>query len=235
MSVIDRLLNVGRAEANAALDRIENPLRLTTQGIHDMRRDLEKCFHALAEVKAMAIRARNDIERHKANAMEYEEKAIKLLRLAADGNMDVSESDRLAAQALIKKDESFHHASCSMGELLQFEESIDQLESNISRLKATIGEWENELSVLQARYGSKEALVETDDTVFCTDTSETIAMLERMKAKVAKDEYLAQAYEEIINNTDHIDREIDEAIKVATKSDKQEELRKLKSTLGLNH
>ncbi|MEL7006942.1 MAG: PspA/IM30 family protein, partial [Bacteroidota bacterium] len=149
----------------------------------------------------------------------------------ADGNMDASKADRLATQALIRKEESFHQASCSMGELLQFEESIDQLESNISRLKATIGEWENELSVLKAR----DASFDTSDETFYGNSSEAIVLLERMKAKVAKDEYLTQAYKEVIDNTDHIDWEIDQAIKAATKADKSEELQKLKSTLGLDH
>ena len=43
---------MGEAEAHSALDKLENPIKLTEQGIRDLKADLDKALQALAEVKS---------------------------------------------------------------------------------------------------------------------------------------------------------------------------------------
>ena len=61
MNIFKRLFKIGEAEAHSALDKLEDPIKMTEQGIRDMKSDLDKSLHALAEVKAMAIRSKNDL------------------------------------------------------------------------------------------------------------------------------------------------------------------------------
>ena len=60
-----RLFKIGEAEAHSAIDKLEDPIKLTEQGIRDLKKDLDNSLQALAEVKAMAIRAKNEVETFK--------------------------------------------------------------------------------------------------------------------------------------------------------------------------
>lgn len=82
MGIFKRLFNIGEAEANSAVDKLEDPIKMTEQGIRNLKKDLDKSLHALAEVKAMAIRSKNDVESHKNKAKDYESKAMLLLKRA---------------------------------------------------------------------------------------------------------------------------------------------------------
>ena len=60
MNVFKRLFKVGEAEMHSAVEMLENPIKMTEQGIRDLKKDLDSSLKALAEVKAMAIRSKND-------------------------------------------------------------------------------------------------------------------------------------------------------------------------------
>ena len=53
MSILKRVFKIGQAEANNLIDKLEDPIKLTEQGIRDMKKDLDGNLQALAEVKAM--------------------------------------------------------------------------------------------------------------------------------------------------------------------------------------
>ena len=55
MNVFKRIFKIGQAEAHSLVDKIEDPIKLTEQGIRDMKKDLDKSLEALAQVKALAI------------------------------------------------------------------------------------------------------------------------------------------------------------------------------------
>jgi phage shock protein A len=60
MNILNRLFKIGQSEAHAAVNQLEDPIKMTEQGLRDLRQDLDKSLHGLAEVKAMVIRARNE-------------------------------------------------------------------------------------------------------------------------------------------------------------------------------
>src|SRR5210317_1959475 len=80
MNIFRRLFRIGSAEANSLVDKLEDPIKMTEQGIRDLKGDLTKALEALAEVKALAIRARNDANTDTEKAKDYEKKAILLLK-----------------------------------------------------------------------------------------------------------------------------------------------------------
>ena len=106
MNFFRRLFKIGEAEANSAIDKMEDPIKMTEQGIRDMKSDLDKSLEALAQVKAMAIRSKNDSEEFLAKSEDYQKKAMLILKKAQNGDITSSESDRLAKEALIKKEEN---------------------------------------------------------------------------------------------------------------------------------
>lgn len=103
MNIFKRLFKIGEAEANSALDKMEDPIKLTEQGIRDLKLDLDKNLEALARVKALAIRAKNDQEEFLDKKEDYHQKAVLILKKGQRGEMDAAEADRLAKEALVKR------------------------------------------------------------------------------------------------------------------------------------
>lgn len=233
MNIFRRLFKIGQAEAHAAVNNLEDPINLTEQGIRDMQEDLDKALNSLAQVKAMAIRARKDVETHQAKATEYEEKAVQLLKRAQSGELDVAEADRLASEALSQKEHSLKHAARAMGEQKQFDDSVEKLDTNVNRLKTTINTWQNELKTLKARVKVSNATKNINKQMAQIDSTDTISMLERMKDKVATEEALAESYGEMANEARSIDEEIDQALSESSEADRKADLDALKKKLGM--
>ena len=235
MGIFKRLFKIGQAEANSAIDQLEDPIKMTEQGLRDLKKDLDKALHGLAEVKAMAIRSRNDVEIHRNKAKDYENKAMLLLKKGQSGDLDAGEADRLASEALVKKEESTEHMNRSQKEHEQFEGNVAQLDSKVKRIRSTISQYENELKTLKARVKVSTAAKNINKHLSQIDNSGTVALLERMKDKVAQDEALAQSYGEIANESKSVDEEIDKALSGSSAQVKvSEDLAAMKARLGLN-
>lgn len=233
MNFFKRLFKIGEAEAHSAIDKMEDPIKMTEQGIRDMKGDLEKSLEALAQVKALAIRAKNETEEFAAKAEDYQQKAMLILKKAQSGSIDTSEADRLAKEALVKKEESLQHVSRTKEESEKFGKSVAQLEKNVQEIKQNISKWENELRTLKARVKVSKATKNLNKQMAEIDSSSTVSMLERMKDKVNQEEALAEAYGDIANSSKTIDEEIDKAIDI-TEVNAEDDLAKLKEQLGLN-
>ena len=226
---------MGEAEAHSAVDKLENPIKMTEQGIRDLKKDLDKSLHALAEVKAMAIRSKNDVQTFNNKAKDYEQKAMLLLKRAQNGDLDAGEADRLASEALVKKEENTEHASRAKAEQDKFESSVAQLDQNVKRIKSTISKYENELKTLKARVKVSTATKNPNKQMAQIDSSSTVSMLERMKEKVAQEEALAESYGEIANESKSVDDEIDKALEGGTAEAKAaDDLAALKAKMGLS-
>nr|WP_320117570.1 PspA/IM30 family protein [uncultured Marinifilum sp.] len=209
MGIFSRLFNVGKAEAHAAIDKLEDPIKMTEQGIRDLKKDLDKSLQALAEVKALAIRSKRELNEQKSVAKNYEQKAILLLQKAEKGDLEMSEAERLATEALTRKEEATASAARAQEEVARFDTNISQLDANVKKLKSTITRYENELRTLKARARVSSATQKINKQLSGIDSSGTVSMLEKMKDKVAQQEAMAEAYGEISVENRSLDDEID--------------------------
>ncbi|WP_321310170.1 PspA/IM30 family protein [Marinifilum fragile] len=209
MGIFSRLFNVGKAEAHAAIDKLEDPIKMTEQGIRDLKKDLDKSLQALAEVKALAIRSKRELNEQKSLGQNYEQKAILLLQKAEKGDLDVAEAERLATEALARKEEAVANVARAQEEVIRFDQNISQLDANVKKLKSTITRYENELRTLKARTRVSSATQKINKQLSGIDSSGTVSMLEKMKDKVAQQEAMAEAYGEISVENRSLDEEID--------------------------
>ncbi len=230
MGIFKRLFKVGEAEAHAAIDKLENPIKLTEQGIRDLKKDLDKSLQSLAEVKAMAIRSKNEMISNKNQADNYEQKAMQLLKKAEAGEMDAADADRLATEALSKKEQAMQQSGRAKEEKDRFDASIAQLEQNVRHLRSNISKWENELKTLKARDKVNAATKNLNKQLANIDSTSTVSMLEKMKDKVEQDEALAQSYGDIANESRSVDDEIDKAL--STPSSNNDALAALKAKMN---
>lgn len=212
MGVFNRLFKIGQAEAHNLVDKLEDPIRLTEQGIRDLKKNLDESLQAFAEVKALAIRSKREINEYENQSKNYEQKAMLILKKAQSGGLEAAEADRLAGEALARKTDADQNAQRTKGDLQKLEVNVKQLDSNIKSLKSKITHYENELKTLKARAKVSEATKKINKSMSGIDSGSTISMLEKMKDKVSRDEELAEAYGEMADSNKSIDEELDAAI-----------------------
>ena len=236
MSLFNRIFTWSKSEAHSVVDKLEDPVKMTEQGIRDLKKDLNDSLKSLAEVKAMAIRAKRESEEKKQVATDYEKKAMLLLGKGQKGEIDAAEADRLASEALAKKEQLTQQALTIVQNHNSHEAMIQKLEANVKNLRSQINSWETELQTLKARAKVANATKKLNKQLAQTDSTGTIAMLEKMKDRVAEDEALAESYGDIAAEATSVDDEINKALgsgSSATASS-SDSLAALKAKMGIN-
>lgn len=233
MSIFKRIFKVAQAETHSVVDKLEDPIKMTEQGIRDLKKDLQASMQSLAEVKAGAIRMRKDGSDRKRLAADYERKAMMLLQKAQAGDLDPAESDRLATEALSRKEEAEKDAAGYLANYENQQGMADQLQSKVNAIKQSISKYENELITLKARAKTAQSMHKLNKQLTSVDASGTVSMLQRMKDKVNEEESLAEAYGEMAGQPTSVDAEIDKAIQSGADSGTSDSLAELKAKMGL--
>ena len=207
-----RILRMGKAEAHSAVDKLEDPIKMTEQGIRELKKDLEESMKSLAQVKGMVIRMRNDVDNKKKLAADYESKAMALLQKAEQGSLEMPEAERLATEVLSRKEDAGKEALRLSKEVSSQEGMSLQLQRNVDKLRNTIQSYENDLVTLRARSKTAAATKKLNAQIARVGSDSTIAMLEKMRDKVEEDESLSKAYGEIADSGQSVDDEIEKAL-----------------------
>ena len=233
--LFNRIFRLGQAEAHSIVDKIEDPIKMTEQGIRDLKKDLQVSMQSLAEVKGIVMRMRNDSENHKKAAAGYESKAMALLQGGQTGKLVPAEAERLATEALSRKDDCAQKAIKSAQELQAQEHMAAQLQKNVDKLRSTIQRYENDLVTLRARAKTAAATRKLNEQIAKVDSGGTIAMLEKMRSKVEEDESLAKAYGDIADSSSSVDDQINKALASSgSGSTPSDSLSALKAKMGLS-
>ncbi len=232
-SIFRRMFKVAEANAHAAMDNLEDPIKMTEQGIRDLKTNLQAAMVSLAQVKSLAIRLKKEGEDHKKRAADYERKAMMLLKRMESGEMDAAEAERLATSALEKKEESLQQAARLTADHLTQQQMSDQLQAKVEDLKRQIGKYENEAVTLKARARTASSMRKINQQLAGADASGTVAMLEKMKQKVQEEESLAEAYDQLADVGGDIDEDIDKALAAPSSSAGAESLAALKKKMGI--
>ncbi len=234
MSIFKRLFKVGESHAHAIVDKMEDPIKMTEQGIKDLKKDLSGAMKSLAEVKGIAIRTRKETDKHKSLAADYERKAMLLLQKMQNGELNAADAERLAGEALNKKEESDQQALRLSQEAQDHEKRGSDLQAQVNKIKSMVTSYENDLITLRARARTAQSTKKINAQLASIDSSSTIAMLEKMKAKVEEDESLALAYGEVAGSQNSLDNEIDRALGDGTSSGSGANLLELKKRMGIS-
>ena len=233
-SIFRRMFRVAESNAHAAIDHLEDPIKMTEQGIRDLKKNLQAAMVSLAQVKSLAIRLQKEAGDHKKRAADYERKAMLLLKRAAAGEMDAGEAERLATAALAQKEDAMQQAARVGGDHETQQRMADQLQAKVADVKRQINKYQNELVTLRARARTASSMRKINQQLAGADASGTVAMLERMKAKVQEEESLAEAYDQLSDVGGTIDDDIDKALTAASPgSGADDALAELKRKMGV--
>ena len=232
--IFQRLFKTGQAEAHALVDKLEDPIKISEQAIRDLKQDLQESLKSLAEVKAISIRMNREASDGKRLAEDYERKAMMLLQKAQQGEMAGDEADRLAREALTRKEEASGRALRAVQQAQAQQELVAKLQGNTHELKSKIASYENDLITLKARAKTANATRKINQHLANVDSRGTVALLERMKEKVEEQEALGAAYGEMADSSKSIDDEIDQALATGSAAKGDDSLAALKAKMGVS-
>ena len=218
MNIFRRLFRIGKAEAHSVIDKLEDPIANTEQGIRDLKKDLDNSLKGLAEIKAIVIRSKREANEAKLAADSWEKKAIFILQKVSKGEMNAEDADRLAKEALLKKDQAVKNSSETQARSDNYINQEVKLSAQVQKLKSMISNYENELKTLKARVRVSETTKKMNKQLAGIDSDSTISMLERMKDKVEQDEALGEAYGDIAGESTSLEDEINDAANIDVSS-----------------
>lgn len=212
MNLFFRLMNFLKSEAHALLNRFEDPIKLIEQGIRDLKKDFDESMKSVAQIKAISIGAKKELEAKKQIALDYEHKAMALLEKAKNNELDSAEADRLASLALEKRQEALKQVQKLASDIKNYDNSLKDMEKKVLELKNKIKESENEYTSLKARAIVAKTTKKVNQQLSSISSDSTMAMIEEMKTKIQSEENLAEALGEVNFSETSIDDEINRAI-----------------------
>jgi phage shock protein A len=233
MNIFKRLFRIGQAEIHAAVEKMEDPVKMTEQGLRELRKDLADATEAYAKVKALAIRTENEQLHCQKESLNYAEKAILIMQKAQVGQVDMNKAEALAREALSLRRKFWTESEELGNQVLSLQQSSREMLRNTEILKENMEKWEKELRTLKARATVSKATEQVNKQLAQLDTNGTIAMLERMKNKVEDQEALAKAYGEIAGAKSNLKDELNDLVKDDSFSI-EKDLQAIKEKLGIN-
>lgn len=232
MNLLTRIFKFMQSEAHSLVSKFEDPVKLIEQGIRDLKKDFDESMKSVAQIKAIAIGAKKELETKKQIAADYEQKAMLLLQKAKNGELEEAEADRLAAEALKKRQEALKEVEKLTNDVKNYDASLEQMSKKILELKNKIKDSENEYNSLKARATVARTTKKVNQQLSSVGSDSTMSMIEDMKTKINAEENLAQAYGEVAGVETSIDDEINKAI--GTDIDIQKSLTEMKQKLRAN-
>ena len=232
MNIFKRLFRIGQAEIHAAVDKMEDPVKMTEQGLRELRKDLAEATEAYAKVKALAIRTENEQQVCQKESLNYAEKAILIMQKAQAGQVEIGKAEELAREALSLRRKYYAESEELGTQVITLQQSSRDMLKNTEILQENLEKWEKELRTLKARVKVSKATEQVNKQLAQIDNNGTIAMLERMKAKVEDQEALSKAYGEIARDKNNLKDELNSILKDDSLSI-EKDLKAIKEKLGI--
>lgn len=217
MSIIGRIGNMFKAEANDALDNMEDPIKLCNQKIRDMEEKFREAEVSSAQVIGNANAIKKQMEQAFEEVSDWEEK-IKLA--VSKGN------DELAKKAIVKKKDAEQKH-------INLKKSYENAHAQAEKLKATLKDLNEEIEAtrqkrdeFEARNATAEASQKVNEIMANVSTKKNDINLDDIERKIAKKEAMAEGLEELASvNKDSLE---DEFEKLGSEVDLDAELAKYK-------
>lgn len=231
MNLFQKLFKVIQSFLHAFVNHIQDPILMAEQAIRDLKKDYDTSMKGLAEIKSLAIDTQTKIAEQTEIAKDYEKKALMILQKAQNGEMNQNDADRLASEALKKKQTAIENIKKYTLDIKNYNAMSEKMEGKIANLKEQIQNWESELNTLKARHKVAVTSKKINQQMVSMSGNNAQALLENMKEKVNKEESMAKAYEEMTTIETDIDKEINAAIGSSYSDEVQQNLLELKKQI----
>ena len=222
MGIFSRISPLFQAEANAAIDKMEDPEKVLNQTIRDMQAQLTEAKTKVAESIAFEKRLKMQYDKAIANAQEWEQKAMMAVNAGRDD---------LATEALGRQQEAQKEADALRAQWEQQKAGCDKIKAKLKSMNDKIEEAKRKKSLLVAQAKRAEASKTIHQTLAGIDEGGAFDTFSRMEEKVQTLEAQAQASEDLavdLSTGDSLEKEIRELKPVAN----SDALAALKAKMG---
>lgn len=218
MGLFERIFRIGKSEVNAVVDKLEDPIKMADQVLRELRTNYQQAIEGEAEVKAAALQHRAEEAKAKTKAAEWEHKANDLLDMVEAGKLDAEKGNELATKAAESAEAAQQQADEFGSMALKEEKAIEVMDVAIKQLKDRISEAENKINLLKSRAKTADVNEKINKTLSSVDSDGLMNTLHRMDAKVTAQEFRAQAFAEVQENTLSTEQEINKVLNASTSS-----------------
>lgn len=188
MGLWDRLSTLVRSNINDLISRAENPEKMLSQLILDMRSDLAKAKQQVAGAIADEKRLAAQVEQEKKLAEDWEKRAMIAVQEGRDD---------LAKQALLRHNEHAQGAVTLHDTWVKHREETDKLKVSLRQLNDKIEEAKRRKNILVARAKRAEAHKRIQETMSSLSDKSAFETFERMAEQIEHEERRLLAAAEI--------------------------------------
>ena len=230
MGIFQRLKRVFNAEANAAVDTLENNEHMADQILRELNDSHSQALEGAAEIKAIALGHRASETKERDNAKTYEKKANDILDLIEAGKIDPIKGTELANSAAESSAAHTKTANEFAAMAIKEEAAIIVMNAKIKNIKDKISETANRINLLKARSKTAAVSEKINKTLSSVDTDGLMATMDRIDQKVTASEFKAQAYAEVDDATLSTDQEINKVLSQNSSSSALEAIKAKRAT-----
>ncbi|MBR4985362.1 MAG: PspA/IM30 family protein [Proteobacteria bacterium] len=203
MGLFQRISTLFKSEANAAIDKMEDPEKMLNQSIRDMQEQLNQAKAQVAESIAYEKRLKMQYDKAIEKTKEWESKAMTAVNAGRDD---------LATQALERQAEAQKEADGLYKQWQQQKAGCDKIKEKLKNMNNKIEEAKRKKSLLVAQAKRAEASKTIHETLSGMNDAAAFSTFERMAEKVEAMEAQAQASEELAvdySSGDSLENELD--------------------------
>jgi phage shock protein A len=223
MGIFERFATMLRSNINDLISRAEDPEKMLTTLITDMRSQLDKARQQVAQAIADEKKLEADALAMKKQAEDWERRAMLAVQEGRDD---------LAKQALMRYNEALQGAQSLHETWVKSKQETESLKASLRQLNDKIEEAKRKKNILIARARRAEAQQRIQDTLSGMGDKSAFESFERMQEKIENNERKALAAAELQQEFtgDNLMKEF-EQLEYHGSSDQQ--LLELKAKMGL--
>jgi phage shock protein A len=229
MGILKRLFGIGKANANALLDSLEEPIKMTKQGIRDMRENVQRAHEANVKANAQLKGLQATRQTLLTEAESYTAKANSVQDRIESGELAEERGNEALVEALKRIEDSTIQAEKLTPQIDNIKRMVDANVERIKKYNQSIEESERNLITLEARYEAAKAGKEINREMSVLNGNDTVSdMMKRMEKKVQDEESMSLSYEEMNEATKGVSSEVEDILNNTGKSDSNALLEKFK-------
>jgi phage shock protein A len=215
--IFKRGSKVLEANANAALEKVEDPSVMTSQALLDLNSKLDNAINAQATYKSMIIGLKAKQVKKDDEKTEWITKAGKLQDRIDEDSSKTESIEPLIITALENSKNCENESNLLLKNIATQESKYSALVAEITKLRELILKTKENLVSLKTRQEVAEASVQINKELSdIAGLGSTKDLIDRMEEKVTKKESLAQAYAGIDKDSETNETKIDELLKTET-------------------
>lgn len=224
MGILDRFTTIVKSNVNAMLDKAEDPEKMVDQSLVDMRENLAKVKKNTASVMAEEKRTKGLLDESRTKIERYEVAAKNALIAGNEADAKTLLTQKQTEMANISKLQRDYEVAKSNADKMR--QMYDKLVSDIKELEGRKAEIKAKISIAKAQDSVADAMASVN-------SEGSISAFERMSDKA--DKMLAESEANMELSTDAATSDAEDlANKYAMgTSDVDDELAKMKESLGI--